>query len=231
MTAGQMMKPLTDASPNLEQSNALKLLAIVTMTVDHIGAILLPQVTWLRIIGRIAFPIFAYQLAAGYVHTHSLPSYARRLAVWGLIAQPVYMLAFGVRPWTLNIFATLLLGLLAIWGWDQHRWWALAAAFSIAAVQLWLPGVGPNYGVYGVLLCLVSYVLFQHKDQLAVGHALLHVLASALLWPVQIYALASLPFILWPPSLHRIRVRGSLFYAYYPAHLLVLILVRLLFPR
>ncbi|MHB8106219.1 MAG: TraX family protein [Candidatus Cryosericum sp.] len=213
--------------PTLEQSNALKLVAIISMTIDHAGAILLPQVGWPRIIGRVAFPLFAYQLAAGYVHTHNLCHYALRLAIWGLIAQPIYMVAFGVRPWTLNIFGTLLLGLLAIWGWDHRRWWAVVLALGLAAVQLWLPAVGPDYGLYGVLLCLTSFVLFQQREQLVIGHAVLHWLAGALFWPTQIYAVASIPFILWPPRL-RLGHLSWLFYAYYPTHLTVLILVRYL---
>ena len=216
---------LGDGHPTLEQSDALKLVAIVSMTVDHVGAILLPQVSWLRIIGRVAFPLFAYQLAAGYLHTHNLTRYALRLAFWGLIAQPIYMIAFGVRPWTLNIFATLLLGLLAIWGWDHRRWWAVALPLSLAAIQLWLPEVGPDYGLYGVLLCLASFVLFRNRKQLVIGHGLLHVLAGIMFWPSQIYALASIPFILWPPRLH-LRHLPRLFYAYYPAHLALLVLVR-----
>jgi hypothetical protein len=221
---------LRDGQPTLEQSDALKLVAIISMTVDHVGAILLPQVGWLRIIGRVAFPLFAYQLAAGYLHTRNLSRYALRLAVWGLIAQPVYMIAFDVHPWTLNIFGTLLLGLLAIWGWDHHRWWAVALALSLAAIQLWLPAVGPDYGLYGVMLCLVSFVLFQHREQLVIGHGLLHVLAGIMFWPSQIYALASIPFILWPPRLHLGRL-SRLFYAYYPAHLALLVLVRHLLTR
>jgi hypothetical protein len=219
-----------DGQPTLEQSDALKLVAIVSMTIDHVGAILLPQVSWLRIIGRVAFPLFAYQLASGYLHTRNLTRYARRLAVWGLIAQPVYMIAFGVRLWTLNIFATLLLGLLAIWGWDHRRWWAVALPLSLAAIQLWLPEVGPDYGLYGVLLCLASFVLFRNREQLVIGHGLLHVLAGIMFWPSQIYALASIPFILWPPRLH-LRHLPQLFYAYYPAHLALLVLVRHLLMR
>jgi hypothetical protein len=219
-----------DGQPTLEQSDALKLVAIVSMTIDHVGAILLPQVSWLRIIGRVAFPLFAYQLASGYLHTRNLTRYARRLAVWGLIAQPVYMIAFGVRLWTLNIFATLLLGLLAIWGWDHRRWWAVALPLSLAAIQLWLPEVGPDYGLYGVLLCLASFVLFRNREQLVIGHGLLHVLAGIMFWPSQIYALASIPFILWPPRLH-LRHLPRLFYAYYPAHLALLVLVRHLLMR
>jgi len=221
---------LGDGQPTLEQSDALKLVAIVSMTIDHVGAILLPQVGWLRIIGRVAFPLFAYQLAAGYLHTHNLSHYALRLAVWGLIAQPIYVIAFGVRPWTLNIFATLLLGLLAIWGWDHRRWWAVVLALSLAAIQLWLPSVGPDYGLYGVVLCLASFVLFQHREQLVIGHGLLHVLAGILFWPSQVYALASIPFILWPPRLH-LRHLPELFYAYYPVHLTLLVLVRYLLTR
>jgi len=221
---------LRDGQPTLEQSDALKLIAIVSMTVDHVGAILLPQVGWLRIIGRVAFPLFAYQLAVGYLHTRNLTHYVLRLAVWGLIAQPIYMIAFGVRLWTLNIFATLLLGLLAIWGWDHRRWWAVALALSLASIQLWLPAVGPDYGLYGVLLCLASFVLFRDRVQLAVGHGLLHVLAGIMFWPSQVYALASIPFILWPPRLHLGRL-SRLFYAYYLAHLALLVLIRHLLTR
>ena len=52
-------------------SNELKLFALVVMTVDHIGALLLPQYSVLRIIGRLAFPIFAYMIAEGCAHTSS----------------------------------------------------------------------------------------------------------------------------------------------------------------
>jgi hypothetical protein len=90
--------------------------------------------------------------------------------------------------------------------------------------------VGPDYGLYGVLLCLVSFVLFQHRKQLVIGHGLLHVLAGIMFWPSQVYALASIPFILWPPRLHLGRL-SRLFYAYYPAHLALLVLVRHLLTR
>jgi hypothetical protein len=222
--------PSGNTLPTLEQSDALKLVAIISMTIDHVGAILLPQVVWLRIIGRVAFPLFAYQLAIGYLHTRNLPHYVLRLAVWGLITQPIYMIAFDVRPWTFNIFGTLLLGLLAIWGWDRRKWWAIALALGITAIQLWLPAVGPDYGLYGVLLCLVSFVLSRHREQLVVGHALLHWLAGIMFWPSQVYAVASIPFILWPPRLHLGRL-SRLFYAYYPAHLTLLVLIRLLLMR
>jgi len=212
-------------SPDIQQSDALKLLALLLMTVDHAGAILLPQVLWLRYIGRLAFPLFAYQLATGYLHTHSVRRYAGRLALWGVIAQPIYAAAFGRGWWNLNIFATLLLGLLAIWGWDHRRWWAVAVALLLPLVQLRYPSIGPDYGVYGVLLCLSGFVLRRDKRLLCAGQLLLHAMAAAFLWPSQIFAVCSLPFLLYPPRCRK-HLPGTLFYAYYPAHLAVFILLR-----
>jgi hypothetical protein len=216
--------------PTVDQSNGLKAVAILFMTIDHVGAILLPNVEWLRFIGRIAFPLFAYQLAIGYIHTGNLRRYALRLVLWGLIAQPVYMAAFGVRPWELNIFAALLLGLLAMWGWDHRHWWAVALAVVSPLAQLWLPQIGPDYGVYGVALCLVSFLFVNDRSMLVRSHALLHILAAALFWPVQVWALASIPFILVPPRVHFRRLQ-RFFYVYYPAHLAVLTLIHTMLSR
>ena len=47
----------------------LKIIAFVTMAIDHIGYVFFPQYMWLRVIGRLAFPIFAYCLALGCVYT------------------------------------------------------------------------------------------------------------------------------------------------------------------
>ena len=216
--------------PTLDQSNGLKIVAILSMTIDHIGAILLPDVVWPRFIGRIAFPLFAYQLAIGYIHTRNLRHYVLRLAVWGLLAQPFYMIAFGVHLWELNIFATLLVGVFAMWGWDHRHWWAVALAVLPPLVQLWLPHVGPDYGVYGVMLCLVSFIFAHDRGVLVRSHALLHILAAGLLWPAQVCALASIPFILAPPRVH-VRRLQRFFYAYYPLHLAVLAVIHGILAR
>lgn len=212
--------------PDRQQSQALKLLALLFMTVDHVGAILLPQVPWLRFIGRLAFPLFAYQLAIGYLRTRSVRRYALRLAAAGVIAQPVYVLAFQRGWWSLNIFATLLLGLLAIWGWDHRQAWAVLAALLLPAIQLRFPSVGPDYGLYGVLLCLAGFVFCRDPLALAAGQLLLHTAAALFLWPSQIFAACSLPLLLRPPRWHGHVISGWFFYAYYPAHLAVLVLLR-----
>ena len=76
-----------------EQSNFIKLVGIAAMLFDHVGAFLYPSLLELRVIGRIAFPIFAYQLTVGYSMSPSKKDYFLRLIYFGLIAQvPYYFL-------------------------------------------------------------------------------------------------------------------------------------------
>lgn len=123
----------------------LKLLAILTMTIDHIGAVLYPEVTVLRLVGRLAFPIFAFLLVEGYGHTSDVKKYLIRLWVFALISEIPYDLAFdGVLydPSHQNIFFTLGLALLGLWAMDR-----------LSDTD---PVVGP---LVFVLLCVISLLL------------------------------------------------------------------------
>ncbi len=73
----------------------LKLIAITTMAIDHVGAAILPQYPILRVIGRIAFPIFAYSLAVGCVYTHDMRRYLMRMLLLALVSQPLYALGLS----------------------------------------------------------------------------------------------------------------------------------------
>ena len=150
--------------PNSD-AGLLKTVAMITMLIDHVGAIFFPGLIELRVIGRIAFPIFCWGVAAGSVHTKSLPKYALRLLIGGLIAQPFYMLALDhtIREW--NVMATLLLGLLAIAGIQQKKWfshiWAPIVCLGLAAMQQM------DYGWRGVLLIILMYLARDSRGALA----------------------------------------------------------------
>lgn len=116
---------------------ALKWIAVVTMLVDHLGAILVWSYyltlvqsgatnahdvyqiyLWMRRIGRMAFPIFCFVLVEGFTHTHSRPKYALRLLLFGLISEVPYDFALHDEiSYTseLNIMFTLLLAFCALW--------------------------------------------------------------------------------------------------------------------
>ena len=71
----------------------LKLIALTTMFIDHIGAVFFPQVTLLRVIGRISFPLYAFLIAEGCRYTRNRWRYALGLGAFALISELPYDLA------------------------------------------------------------------------------------------------------------------------------------------
>lgn len=238
-------------------SFALKILAILTMTIDHVGAILgtknydgiLPYDTYMisRTIGRLAFPIFCYLIVEGYFHTRSVKKYAIRLLGFAVISQLPYNLALkgGISHfYNLNIFFTLLFGLILVWLIDTaikkihskeevpHQGIILPYLFAVLAIFYAVDNFLPiDYGVYGLLLILVFY-FFRAKEEtldnpdaetkalfaqfVAMG-AISFLFSSQL----QIYSL----FALIPIAMHNHKKGKGLkymFYTYYPLHLLII---------
>ena len=99
-------------------SYQLKWIAIVTMVIDHMGAILYPTEMVFRYIGRISFPIFCFLLVEGFCHTHDIFGYMARLGAFALMSEIPYDLAFNgeVLEFThQNVFFTLLLGVILMY--------------------------------------------------------------------------------------------------------------------
>lgn len=83
--------------------DALKLLACLTMLIDHIGAIFFPGLQWMRLIGRISFPLYAFLLSEGVYHTRNARQYALRLILILVITELPYDLLFrGELTWKKN---------------------------------------------------------------------------------------------------------------------------------
>ena len=230
----------------------LHLLAIGLMLCDHICLALMPGRLWMTCVGRLAFPIFAFLVAEGFIRTRSRARYARRLLIFALVSEvPFDLLAAGrpVYPFHQNVLWTFLIAL----GCMQLLEWAKsdprpAARFVLSAgavlggflagtafmVDYFGPGVWTVLAFYffrgdgwrqrlGQLLCL----LFLNGWLLA-GQT---VLPGGLALPIQAFAVLALPFI-WlyrgRQGPHGRAVRW-LFYGFYPAHLLVLAGSRWLF--
>ncbi len=109
--------PVTESKRISKRNDVLKLIAIITMFIDHVGALIYTDLRFLRMIGRISFPIFAYMLAMGFIHTSNRKKYGLRLFLFALISQPAYM-AFPlsyynrINPIMLNVMFLLFLGLI-----------------------------------------------------------------------------------------------------------------------
>lgn len=214
----------------------IKLLAMVLMLIDHIAYIfyvgnhvtLISVGTWdltlyeaLRYIGRLAFPLFAFLLVEGFLHTRNRKSYALRLGLFALISElPFDLFCSGsllyVRQ---NVFFTLLFGFLAMWameeltGWKRHLS-VLGLFFLSFAFQA-------DYTWTGFLLILLLYAL----RSLPVLRAL------AITGTLSLAAGASaLPMALYNGKRGFIggQVFKYVFYAFYPVHLLILACINLL---
>lgn len=180
----------------------LKLIAAGLMLMDHIGYLLLPELIWLRAVGRLCFPLFAYMAANSLRHTQSPGRYLLRLGLFAVAFQPVYGLCMATSR--LNIFATLFLGVLAGLAWDKLRTalgkaagllLAGAAALLIALIAQLLH---TDYGFYGVALIFAAHLYFDQLPRLAMAWLLVNVLAFtpwAGLGTLQSLALLALPLI------------------------------------
>ena len=231
----------------------LRIIALVFMIIDHCGVTLFPNVPELRMLGRIAFPIYCWNLVVGFHFTRSVPKYLLRILVIGLLSQPLYAIAMNHAITKPNIFLTLLLGLLALWGIRENRWgsavWAPFLTICLATV------LGADYGWRGVVLIILLYAAQDRRSAIAAvmiafflfwgtSYGItrsyfgipvnLSVLPSFLSDPLscflrmETYALLSLPFILirFPRNLPTPLWVG---YAMYPAHLLLIMALKAIF--
>jgi hypothetical protein len=212
----------------------LKWIAIITMTVDHVGAVLYPEVPVLRFVGRLAFPLFAYLLVLGMESTRNVRNYFLRLFIFAFISQVPFFLAVGYGPFEyLNIFFTLSFGLVFIHFFRKGS----LVAFVPAVASFVLP---IDYGIYGIAMIGCMYIL---KENTKFGVASLVLLNVLFLIPfnVQFLSLAAIPLILLhKDGLLQIKRESSknftmplwrkyFFYVYYPLHLALLYIIKLYF--
>jgi hypothetical protein len=203
------------------------------MLIDHVGAVFFPHLFILRLIGRIAFPLFAWMIAEGYFHTHDRPKYILRLSIFAIISQWPFVFAFSEPTFFgyLNIGVTLVLGLCAIWAVDRihSRPLALAVVALCAIIAEWL---NCDYGAYGVAtICL--FFLYRDKSPKLFRAQTVLVLIYTILTYVTPFSPGTGYFSPQAASLMALPViyfysdkKGAdskwFFYGFYPVHLLLI---------
>lgn len=215
----------------------LKLIACAAMLLDHIGAVLVPG-DGLRIIGRIAFPIYCFLLSEGIYYTKDPRKYGLRLLVGLLLAEvPFDMLLFGELTWAhSSVMVTLMLGFLygeAAKRVDKlgHKLLLMLPFMAVASF------LGSDYGAVGVAVIgmfLLTREMPGKRLVQTLGLAVAcYVLESYPVWvgsvpvPIEMFAvLAMVPITLYDGrKLTCGKAVQTIFYLFYPVHLAVLLLI------
>jgi hypothetical protein len=205
---------------------ALKWLALVLMTLDHVNKYLFDQkLPGLFELGRVAMPLFGFVLAYNLARPNALERglfgrMMRRLALFGVLATP-FFLSLGKLVagwWPLNILFMLLTATAVIY--FLHRGGILS--FLVAAIVFLIGGALVEFGWFGVIFCITSWMYCAKPSKISIA---LLMAAAAMLYMVNrnFWAMTATLIILTAPHLELTmpRIRYA-FYAYYPAHLAVL---------
>lgn len=214
----------------------LKVIAILTMLIDHIGAVLFPELIVLRMIGRLAFPIFAYLLVEGYFHTRDVKKYLIRLGAFALISEVPFDLAFFGEAFYFgyqNIFFTLSLALVGIWMLETYKeskpvdGGLIFVGLCIGSILL-----RTDYSIIGMLTMFLFYHYRSRKGKALYSVGMLHFivgllsagfLAGTFNLQGMLQSLAALSMVLiWFYNGQKGRSLKYFFYAFYPVHLTVL---------
>ena len=230
-------------------SNHLKLIAIIAMTIDHICDLVYPgfpaepATITLHIIGRLTAPIMWFFICEGYHYTHNVKKYMLRLGIFAFISHFAYCFAFGINmiPFSSGIFNQtsimypLFIAVVVMWMQDNElpmKNWVK----NILIVLLILSTFPADYSCIAVFA-----ILGMHKHR---GN--LEKQTLAMLFWVTIYSIVSFIFVSKTYAFAQIGVllvypvlklyngeKGKakwmkwFFYLYYPLHLIVVGIIRI----
>lgn len=207
----------------------LKTIACVTMLLDHVGAVFFPHDLWLRIIGRLAFPIYCFLLAEGAHYTKNPVKYALRLLIGLVLAEIPFDLAlFGQLSFAhQSVMFTLLLSYLMLLCMKKlPPWGKVLAVIPFALAAEWLH---TDYGAMGVMMAAVFALtreleekrMLQTVSVLALGFL---VFTTSFIQPLAVLAMIPISLYSGKKATHSKSLQW-IFYLFYPVHLAVLWLI------
>ncbi len=236
----------------------IKWIAMIVMVIDHMAAVFIEPILMntvvsgmnydyvrkitdiymvLRGIGRFAFPAFCFLLVEGFYHTRNKAKYLRNLMIFAFISEIPFDLALYDKMWYWehqNVFFTLAAGFLAIWIANYFILksmtdlanafiFKLAAVASVIGIALLTEAMHTDYGAVGVATIFVLYAMYNKPVMSAVA-------AWIVLGMTNVLELWSFPFIgaVYFYNGERGRQNKYFFYIFYPAHLLLLMIFKMI---
>ena len=213
---------------------SLKLIAMISMVFDHVGDMFFPGALWMRMIGRLAMPLFSFCIAEGYAHTKNKQRYLMRMGVFALVSEIPFDLAFEGRVGLghQNIMLSFSLAILALMLFDRIRGEGkehaagktLLGILCVCAVAVLALVLRADYTLFAVLAVFLFYVLRNRHPLLRCGVGVSFLALTRTVGYYRATGLSLIPLLLYNGK----RGRGLkwLFYAFYPGHLLLLYLLK-----
>lgn len=211
--------------------NFLKVVAFLSMIIDHIGAALFPSLIFLRLIGRIAYPIFAFSVAEGYFFTKNKKKYLFRLFIFAFISIVPFSLfckgtLFYFEHW--NVMFTLFFGALCIYISEYDKTCAIIFIFFISCTAELFKF---DFGAVGVLYVFFMYkigIISKNKNKQSAVHLIFCLILS--FYCKKNYLLSILVNIIliyiYDPKKEFNKKISKIFYFIYPVHLLIIFFVK-----
>ena len=211
--------------------SVLKIIAIVSMVIDHCAYFLMDNNSTLyeamRCVGRIAFPVFAFLIAEGFAYTHNRKRYFTRLLVFAVISEVSWDLLNGADG-THNVMFTLALGVVALAVLEKLKENSVLCGIAILSIAYLATWSGVDYEWRGILMILVFNLLRNQNDNLPFPYGRMMQLLCA--FPLMMHygsigaLLACMTKFLYDGA--RGFIKGNVakygFYAFYPVHLLLI---------
>lgn len=195
----------------------IEVIAMLSMLVDHIGVVFFPDDPLFRILGRLAFPLYAWGIVKGYFYTRSLKNYQKRLLWLAVLSQIPFSLIVGFR---LNVIFTFMLCLVVLWLLESNRKEKYLLVVGIALFTHFFS----DYGAYAILLVLIFRYFKGYS--IAAAHLLLDLTFLMLLgWILQPFSIIATLIILNKDKLKKMKVNRWVYRSFYPAHLSALVVI------
>lgn len=206
----------------------LKMIAIVSMVIDHVGMVMFPEEVAFRVIGRMAFPIYCFLIVEGFYHTSNVKKYIARLAIFALISEIPFNILVSGTIFNIeyqNVFFTLVIGLFTIYGINNTMNQMLKSLILVTGVMVAI-ALMTDYSFYGIILI---YVFFNMREKRLLACIFMAVM-SFVVSPIQGAAtLAVIPIMLYNgekgPRFMDKKMWKYMFYAFYPIHMMLLYVI------
>lgn len=210
--------------------SALKVIAMISMVIDHIALYLMEYGTVLyetmRCIGRIAFPVFAFLIAEGFIHTKSRYRYFFTLLGFAVISEIPWYLLNGADG-THNVMFTLALGVATLMVLENLLQRSMVLGFlwtlGMAGLASWL---GVDYEWRGILVIVISYLYntYAHFFPYSRGMQFFCTFTLTMHYGVIGAVMACMFLYLYNGKRGFIKAHKGkyVFYMFYPIHLLII---------